>query len=292
MSAGALVRAARQQGQRRLLAWRQAVADVRLQQPTAGEEAHNTPHSGLQLRGFAIGRAWRPRRKDVMPDRNLPARNEQIKAKEVRVVFPVEEDKPAEVLPIRTAINLAKAQGLDLVMVSPRAQPPVARLVEWSKVLYEQQKREKAATKAKLAQQRAAVAREVRIGCQIAEHDLAVKMAQARRFLEDGSPLRLVVTFKGGQQVALGRDVALYLIGQLTDLCTIKDQKQLQKPLKNQWAVVLVPIPPAALTKPPAKQQQQQQQQTAAQQDKQPEADAQEEEGAAGAPHVQAAAAQ
>ena len=76
------------------------------------------------------------------------------------------------------------------------------------------------------------------------------------------------------------------------DLCTIKDQKQLQKPLKNQWAVVLVPIPPAALTKPPAKQQQQQQQQTAAQQDKQPEADAQEEEGAAGAPHVQAAAAQ
>lgn len=126
MSAGALVRAARQQGQRRLLAWRQAVADVRLQQPTAGEEAHNTPHSGvmasasrwdspcssssssfcsfaaaatpwpaaspgaaapawrqLQLRGFAIGRAWRPRRKDVMPDRNLPARNEQIKAKEV-----------------------------------------------------------------------------------------------------------------------------------------------------------------------------------------------------------------
>lgn len=202
---------------------------------------------------------FRPRRRDQGPaDRNLPARNEEITAPEVRVLYtdPASpEEQKSEVMELRRALKMAKKQELDLVMVSPRAEPPVVRLTEWSKVLYEQQKRDKAALKQRLAQQRAADAKEVRIGCAIAEHDLGVKMAQARRFLEDGHSLRLVVTFKGGQQIALGREVILYLIGQLADLAKLKDEKHLQRPMKGYWAVVLAPLsgPAAAKAKPAAK---------------------------------------
>ena len=76
---------------------------------------------------------------------------------------------------------------MDLVMVSPRAEPPVVRITEWSKVVYEVQKREKAAAKQALAQKRAADPKEVRFSCQIGEHDLGVKMAQVGGLLQSGS---------------------------------------------------------------------------------------------------------
>ncbi|KAL4855918.1 Alpha-glucosidase [Chlorella vulgaris] len=230
MSLSVLARAARQQGRRRLAALHQAAPDAQLlPQPQQGAPWQAAQHAQYCLRGFALGSGqWRSRRKDVMPDRNLPQKNEQIRAPEVRVLFPPEAEKAPE-------------SDLDVVMLSPKAEPPVVRLVEWSKVLYEAQKREKLATKQRLAAQRAGQAREVRIGCQIAEHDLAVKMAQARRFLEDGSLLRLVVTFKGGPQIALGREVVLYLIGQLADLAAVRDEKHLQRPMKNHASLPELP---------------------------------------------------
>ncbi|KAL4419226.1 hypothetical protein ABPG77_010668 [Micractinium sp. CCAP 211/92] len=224
------------------------------------EQQQQLPHLLQQRHGMAMKvSGFRPKRRDQGPaERNLPARNEEITAPEVRVLYagPANpEEQRSEVMTLRRALKMAKKEELDLVMVSPKAEPPVVRLTEWSKVLYEQQKREKAALKQRLAQQRAADAKEVRIGCSIAEHDLGVKMAQARRFLEDGHSLRLVVTFKGGQQIALGREVILYLIGQLADLAKLKDEKHLQRPMRGYWAVTLTPLsgPAAAKAKPSAK---------------------------------------
>ncbi|KAL4422365.1 hypothetical protein ABPG75_008562 [Micractinium tetrahymenae] len=233
--------------------WQRQTSPLDMQQHHHHQHQQRLPHLMQQQRGLAMKvSGYRPRQREGPVDRKLPARNEQITAPEVRVLFtdPANPSEPkSEVMTLRRALKMAKKQELDLVMVSPRAEPPVVRLTEWSKVLYEQQKRDKAALKQRLAQQRAAEAKEVRIGCSIAEHDLGVKMAQARRFLEDGHSLRLVVTFKGGQQIALGREVVLYLIGQLSDLAKVKDEKHLQKPMKGYWAVVLAPLAPAAAAK-------------------------------------------
>ncbi|PRW45700.1 alpha-glucosidase isoform A [Chlorella sorokiniana] len=183
------------------------------------------------------------KRRQPQEERTLPERNEQIKAKEVRVLFP-DPEQASEVMQTKKALKVARQQQMDLVMVSPKAEPPVVRITEWSKVVYEAQKREKAAAKQLLAQRRAADPKEVRFSCQIGEHDLSVKMAQARKFLEEGNLLRLVVLFKGGQQIALGHEVTLYLVGQLSDLAKVKDEKHLQRPQRNQWAVMLEPLPP------------------------------------------------
>ena len=94
---------------------------------------------------------------------------------------------------------------MDLVLVSARAAPPVARIVEWDKVVYGLRKKEKAAERSQREHRRLAAPKEVRVGCHTAEHDLLLKVAQARRFLGDGHHLRLAVTFKGGREVAAAR---------------------------------------------------------------------------------------
>ncbi|KAI7835547.1 hypothetical protein COHA_010552 [Chlorella ohadii] len=201
-----------------------------------------------ERRSMALNFARYQKKRAPQEERTLPEKNEEIRAKEVRVLFP-DPEQPSEVMPTKQALRLARQQEMDLVMVTPRADPPVARITEWSKVIYDVQKREKAAAKQLLAQRRAADPKEVRFSCQIGEHDLGVKMAQARKFLEEGNLLRLVVLFKGGPQIALGHEVTLYLVGQLADLARVKDEKHLQRPQRNQWAVMLEPLPPEKPTK-------------------------------------------
>lgn len=88
-----------------------------------------------QRRGMALNfvRPQRRRDKFAAPQKNLPARNEEIHASEVRVLF-ADQEAESEVMHLRAAIRQAKERGLDIVMVSPRAEPPVVRMIEWSKV--------------------------------------------------------------------------------------------------------------------------------------------------------------
>ena len=115
--------------------------------------------------------------------------NEQIRAREVRIV----SDGGAEVMPTRQALELARQQGVDLVEISPNAQPPVCRIIDYSKFLYQQKKHQK-----EMKQKQAQVdIKEIRFGPQTDEHDYQFKLKHAKEFLNGGNKVRAYVFFRG-----------------------------------------------------------------------------------------------
>ena len=115
--------------------------------------------------------------------------NEQIHVREVRIVG----EDGSEVMPTRKALDLARQQGVDLVEISPNAQPPVCRLIDYSKFLYQQKKRQK-----EMKQKQVKVeVKEIRFGPQTDEHDYQFKLKHAQEFLLDGNKVRAYVFFRG-----------------------------------------------------------------------------------------------
>ena len=115
--------------------------------------------------------------------------NEQIRVREVRVV----SDNGAEVMPTRKALDLAHQEGVDLVEISPNAQPPVCRIIDYSKFLYQQKKHQK-----EMKQKQVKVeVKEIRFGPQTDEHDYQFKLKHAREFLNEGNKVRAYVFFRG-----------------------------------------------------------------------------------------------
>ena len=98
--------------------------------------------------------------------------NEQIRVREVRIVG----DEGSSVVPTRDALNMAREQGVDLVEISPNANPPVCRLIDYSKFLYQQKKRQKEMK----AKQVKVEVKEIRFGPQTDEHDYQFKLKHAR----------------------------------------------------------------------------------------------------------------
>ncbi len=115
--------------------------------------------------------------------------NEQIRVREVRIVG----DGGSTVVPTRQALDMAREQGVDLVEISPNAQPPVCRLIDYSKFLYQQKKR----AKEMKAKQVKVEVKEIRFGPQTDEHDYQFKLKHAKEFLEEGNKVRAYVFFRG-----------------------------------------------------------------------------------------------
>ena len=115
--------------------------------------------------------------------------NEQIRVREVRIVG----DEGSSVVPTRDALNMAREQGVDLVEISPNANPPVCRLIDYSKFLYQQKKRQKEMK----AKQVKVEVKEIRFGPQTDEHDYQFKLKHAKEFLEEGNKVRAYVFFRG-----------------------------------------------------------------------------------------------
>lgn len=97
------------------------------------------------------------------------------------------------IYPVQKALQIAEEQGLDLVEISPNAEPPVCKVMEYSKFMYEQKKREKA-LKAKASK---VVVKELRFGPQTDDHDYEFKKRNAEKFLKDGAKVKAFVFFKG-----------------------------------------------------------------------------------------------
>jgi len=97
------------------------------------------------------------------------------------------------VYPIKKALEIADEQGLDLVEISPKADPPVTKVMDYKKFLFEQKKREKK-LKAKASK---VVVKEIRFGPNTDDHDYEFKKKNAIKFLEDGAKLKAFVFFKG-----------------------------------------------------------------------------------------------
>jgi translation initiation factor IF-3 len=119
--------------------------------------------------------------------------NERIRAREVRVI-----DDKGEQLGIMApfdALKIARERGLDLVEVSPTAVPPVCRIQDYGKFLYEKDKSERAARK----KQKIIVVKEVKFSVTVDEHDYQTKKNQAVRFLTEGDKVKASLRFKGRQ---------------------------------------------------------------------------------------------
>ena len=115
--------------------------------------------------------------------------NEQIRVREVRIV----SESGSTVMPTREAQEMARQQGVDLVEISPNANPPVCRLIDYSKFLYQQKKR----AKEMKAKQVKVEVKEIRFGPQTDENDYQFKLKHAREFLEEGNKVRAYVFFRG-----------------------------------------------------------------------------------------------
>lgn len=123
--------------------------------------------------------------------KDLFCRNGNIRAPEVRLID--SDGSMIGVKPIAVAIAMAKEQELDLVEISPSAQPPVCKILDYNKYVFEQSKKTKDAKK----KQCKVTMKELRIKSRIAAHDLDVKLRQIEEFLKKKDMVRLVVVFHG-----------------------------------------------------------------------------------------------
>ena len=233
-----------------------------------GALAERPPGPAEANRAFATVPLARNRRKSNARSNNqetLPLKNDEIRnIKELRVIFPDDgtpstfsttQEKPETpatpatpsapktiIMPLQEAKEAARALNLDLVMASPSATPPVAKIVAWEKMIFTMRQKQKAQERAAREHRKLSSPKEVRIGCHIARHDLDTKLATARKILQGQQILKLSVTFKGGREIDAGKKVLDDILARLQDVGKIKDPKHMEKAMMNRWAVQLEPI--------------------------------------------------
>ena len=160
--------------------------------------------------------------------------NEQIRAREVRIV----SDGGAEVMPTRQALELARQQGVDLVEISPNAQPPVCRIIDYSKFLYQQKKHQK-----EMKQKQAKVdIKEIRFGPQTDDHDYEFKKKHGEKFLKEGSKVKAYVFFKG-RSIIYKDQGEILLLRLATDLEDYGKVEQMPKLEGKRMTMFLAPLP-------------------------------------------------
>ena len=179
--------------------------------------------NGLGGFGQWVGRdEFTRRRKSYEGETNIaePRVNDRIRAKEVRVVAP--DGSQVGVKSIEEALWLAKNLEMDLVEVSPNAEPPVARLMDYGKFKYEQSVRNREARK----KQTKTVIKEVKFRIKIDEHDFQTKIRQARAFLMHGHKIKAIVMFFGREitHTELGSALLDRMIEQLGDISEVESE--------------------------------------------------------------------
>ena len=137
---------------------------------------------------IAVKRPYTGGRVEVAPQHKI---NEKIRAQQVRVVG--ENIENPGVFSLFEALKMADALNLDLVEISPNADPPVCKITDYQKFLYQQKKKQKE-IKAKTVQ---VVVKEIRFGPNTDDHDFQFKMRHAEKFLQEGAKVKAYVFFKG-----------------------------------------------------------------------------------------------
>lgn len=152
--------------------------------------------------------------------------NRQIRAKEVRLID--ETGKQIGIVPLQEALKIAEERGLDLVEVAPNANPPVCKLLDYGKFLYELRKKEKEARKKQ--KEHSMEVKDIMMNLRIDEHDLKVKLKHMREFLEDGDKVRVRIRFRGRENLhpELGDRLVQRILEELSDV------GQLESPPKKE----------------------------------------------------------
>ncbi|HSR61759.1 MAG TPA: translation initiation factor IF-3 [Robiginitalea sp.] len=170
---------------------------------------------------MALRRRFRPQpQRENKTPHNI---NEKISAPKVRLVG---DNVEMGVYSIREALEKAEEIGLDLVEISPTAEPPVCKIMDYKKFLYEQKKREKV-MKAKATK---VVVKEIRFGPQTDDHDYDFKKKHAEKFLKEGAKLKAYVFFKGRSIVykEQGEILLLRLAQDLEDYGKVEQMPKLE----------------------------------------------------------------
>lgn len=162
--------------------------------------------------------------------------NQQITAPAVRLVG---ENIPAPtVVPVREAIAMAKEMELDLVEISPKAEPPVCRIVDYQKFLYQQKKKAKE-IKAKAVK---VVVKEIRFGPQTDDHDYNFKLKHAENFIKEAAKVKAYVFFRG-RSIVFKEQGEILLLRFATDLEEIAKVEMMPKLEGKRMTMMLAPKP-------------------------------------------------
>jgi translation initiation factor IF-3 len=150
--------------------------------------------------------------------------NERIRAREVRVID--DEGNQIGILPPFEALKLAREKNLDLVEISPNANPPVCRIMDYGKFLYQQEKKERAAKK----HQKQIVVKEVKFRINVDEHDYEFKKNHVLRFLEEGDKVKATIFFRGREmtRTSLGRELLDRLIKDVGDKAIVEFRPRME----------------------------------------------------------------
>jgi len=146
--------------------------------------------------------------------------NEQIRAREVRLIGG--DGKQIGIVPLREALNAAREQRLDLVEVAPNADPPVCRIMDHGKYIYERAKREREARKA----QKTVEVKEIRVRPKTDDYHLGFKVKRAREWLLDGAKVKVRILFRGREitHPEIGRSILREIAEELSDIAEVEQK--------------------------------------------------------------------
>lgn len=151
-------------------------------------------------------------------------RNHQVTVPTVRVLD--DSGKQIDVMETRKALALAQEQGLDMVEIARAANPPVVKLIDFSKFLYQQKKKRQEEKKGSKTSE----TKEIRLGLFIDTHDLEIKLKKAREFITDGDKVRFVVRFTGrlmGRQ-NFGAQLLDRVVEQMADMAKVEKARHME----------------------------------------------------------------
>ncbi|MFL0247920.1 translation initiation factor IF-3 [Candidatus Clostridium stratigraminis] len=150
--------------------------------------------------------------------------NEEIREKEVRLIG--SDNSQLGIISTKEALRMAEEKELDLVLIAPTAAPPVCKIMDVGKFIYEQQKKDKEAKK----KQKIVDIKEVRLSPNIEEHDISIKANNARKFLLDGDKVKVTIRFRGREveYSHLGLGILQSFSNRLDEVCIIEKPSKLE----------------------------------------------------------------
>lgn len=168
------------------------------------------------------------------PTRDGPRVNEEIRAVQVRLIDELGEMQG--VMSARDAVHRAAMAGLDLVEISPNADPPVCKILDFGKFKYEQQKKKNEARK----RQRVIEIKEVKVRPNIDENDYQVKLRSMKSFIGEGDKVKVTLRFRGREMAH--QDIGIKVLERIrADLDTDTKVEQMPKMENRQMVMVLSP---------------------------------------------------
>ena len=164
-----------------------------------------------------------------------PRANEKIRALDVQVIN--SEGKNLGVLPLNKAVSIAKEEGLDLIEISPNANPPVCKIMDMGKYKYDLQKKANLAKK----NQKVILLKEIKLRPVTEIHDYNFKIKNAKKFINKGDKVKFTVKFKGRamQHTELGKELMNRIIEEIKDIAKVESQPKFEG---KQMVMIIQPI--------------------------------------------------